>query len=105
MALVENKIKKITIIGANDGKRGKVKFDLFSPLKPKKVSSTWFPSLYESGFNKKGDKLLEFWGLSVGEPFNNFYSVRGQVAEDLIVNMLKGKGYFSLTSVGSILSL
>lgn len=93
MGLVENKIKKITILGSDDGTAGKVKFELFSPLRPKKISSTWFPQLYEDGFNKKGDKLLEFWGLSVGEPFNNFYSVRGQVAEDLVVNMLKAKGF------------
>ena len=91
--LVENKIKKITIIGSDNLKSGKVKFELFSPLKPKKISSTWFPQLYEDGFNKKGDKLLEFWGLSVGEQFNNFYSIRGQIAENLVVEAIKAKGY------------
>lgn len=94
MSLIKSKIKRIYINGANDLKVGTVTFEMFEQPKHKKVSSTWVPSLLGmNSFTEKGDKLLEFYGLAKGAEFDNYYSLRGSIAESIIVNALNKKGY------------
>lgn len=94
MKLKANKIKRIHIIGSNELKGGKVKIELFSELKPKKISSTNFPNLYGANtFQKRGDLLLDFWGLLEKDKFDTFYTLRGFIAERLIQQMLEKKNY------------
>ncbi len=89
------KIKSANIKSINiDGNKGIITFQLFQPLKPKKISSTWIPQLLGlSEFSKRGDKLLEFWGFAEKEPFDDVYTLRGEVAELLIVKALEAKGF------------
>lgn len=94
MTLKTKNIKRIHINGGDGADKGTISFELFEPLKHKKVSSTWVPQLLGvSEYNTVGDKLLEFYGLLKGDEFNNYYSLRGAIAERIIVNSLKKKGY------------
>ena len=69
-------------------------FEVFEPLRYKMVTSTWFPNLYgASTFNKKGDEVLRFYNLLEGDDFNDFYSIRGFIAERLVQNSIKAKNY------------
>lgn len=94
MKLKSKNVKRIHILATDGNEPSKVVFEVLQPLKKKKVTSTWFPELLgKSNFNTKGDKVLEFYGLAEGEPFNNYYSLRGFVAERIIQDALKSKGY------------
>lgn len=94
MKINKSKIKNIKIHGGDGRVDPHFTFVLFDDLRHKKLSSTNYPTLLEdTKFQKKGDKLLEYFRLIQGEPFNNFYSLRGYVAEKLIQDMLKSKGY------------
>ncbi len=94
MKLKTKNVKQIHINGSNDGTPADITFELFTPLNKKKMSSTWFPQLLgEGGFNPKGDKLLSFWGMTQAEPFDDYYTVRGEVAERELVKVLQKKGY------------
>jgi hypothetical protein len=90
MEIKSKNIKSINI----DGNKGTIQFEVFEPLKPKKISSTWIPQILGlSDFSPKGDKLLEFWGFVQGEPFDKIYEVRGEIAERLVVGALEKKGF------------
>lgn len=90
MSLKKSKIRKIDI----DANSGEIKFTLMNELKPKKVSSTWIPKLLGlNDFAPKGEELLNFWGLLEKKPFNDYYSLRGAVAEELLQKILESKGY------------
>jgi hypothetical protein len=92
--LKSRNIKRIHIIGQNGNEPSKVMFEIFEPLKKKKITSTWFPNLYgASDFNKKGDEVLKFYNFLEGDAFNNFYSLRGFIAERIIQDSIKKKGY------------
>ena len=94
MELRSGKIKRIWIDAKTGSGDGTYTLELFEPLRPKKVSSTWIPQLLgEGGFNPKGDKLLEFWGLIKKEDFNKYYELRGAIAEDLLQGILEAKGH------------
>lgn len=94
MKLKSKNIKRIHIIGQNGDEPSKVMFEVFEPLRKKKITSTWFPNLYgASDFNKKGDEALRFYNLLEGDEFNNFYSLRGYVAEKLVQDSIAKKGY------------
>lgn len=94
MKLKSKNIKRIHIIAQDGNNPSKVMFEVFEPLRYKKVTSTWFPNLYgASTFNKKGDEVLKFYNLLEGEEFNDFYSVRGFIAERLVQNSIKAKNY------------
>jgi len=87
-------MKRIHIVGDNGSEQAKVIFEVFEPLKKKKLTSTWFPTLYgASTFNKKGDEALRFYGLLEGDEFDNYYSLRGAIAERIVVKALQSKGY------------
>lgn len=89
-----SKIKDIDFEASNGPFDGGFKLYLDKPLERKKVSSTMFPRLYmDQKFSKKGDAVLEFYNLVNKEPFDNFYSLRGFVAEYIIQEMLKQKKY------------
>lgn len=93
MKISKKNIKRIHIDGGSD-MQGKIRFEIFAPLKQRKISSTWFPQLLGvGGFATKGDKLLDFYGLTEKETFQNFYTLRGAIAEDLLESILKAKGY------------
>ncbi len=94
MKLTSKNIKRIHINGSNDLSSGSIRFELFKPLGTRKVSSTWLPQLLGvGGFQTKGDKLLEFWGLLKGDTFDKYYELRGEIAERLLVDMLRAKQY------------
>lgn len=94
MKLKTKNIRRIHIIASDGSNPSRVIFEVLKPLEPKKLSSTWFPQLLDiDNYNPKGDKLLEFWGLAQGEPFDNYYSLRGEIAEVLVSNMLKKRNY------------
>lgn len=85
---------RIHIIGQNGDEPSKVLFEVFEPLKKKKLTSTWFPNLYgASNFNTKGDEVLRFYNLLEGDVFNPFYTLRGYVAEKIVQESIKKKGY------------
>lgn len=92
--LRRNKIKDMDFEGSNGPFDGSVKLYLDKPLERKKVSSTMFPKLYtDQKFSKKGDSVLEFFNLTNKEPFDDFYSLRGFVAEYIIQEVLRAKKY------------
>lgn len=92
--LDKRKIKDIVIIGSDGSGNSKVRFILNDMLLERKVTSTWYPQLLEdTRFNKRGDKLLEYYRLLKPEPFDNYYTLRGQIAEDYVRDMLVKKGY------------
>lgn len=95
MAKLKSKnIRRIHILAEDGTNPSRVRFEVFEPLKTKKVTSTWFPNLYgASTFNKKGDEALKFYNLLEGDEFNNFYTLRGAIAETIIQENLKKKGY------------
>lgn len=91
----KRKIKDIQIIadnGSNHG--GEIRLKLFNELTRKPLSSTWYPKLYsDQTFSKVGDTALEYFNLLNKKPFDNFYSLRGYIAEKIIQDMLRSKGY------------
>lgn len=93
MTIDKRKIQGIFIEaenGLNDG--GRIIFQLFTPPKPKTVSSTWYPKLFQDNkFSKRGDSVLEFYNIIKGDPFNNLYSLRGYIAEKIVQDMIKSK--------------
>lgn len=93
--LDKKKIKNITFEASNGSNgRGRVILSLFEPPKPKKISSTVFPKLYsDQKFSKKGDSVLEFFRLLKPDPFNNYYSLRGYIAEQFVKSLLERKKY------------
>jgi hypothetical protein len=91
----KRKIKDI-FVEASDGRngRGRIILKTFEPINPKKVSSTAFPKLYgDQKFSKKGDSVLEFFNITKGDPFNNYYSLRGYIAEQFVKSVLERKKY------------
>lgn len=60
------------------------------PKKIGKITSSKFPGLagYDK-FNTKGDELLKFLGLTIEEPFNDFYTYRGESGEIAVYDYLK----------------
>lgn len=89
-----NKIKDIDFEGSNGPFDGSAQLYLKIPLERKKVSSTMFPRLYmDQKFSKKGDSVLEFFNLIEKEPFDDFYSLRGFVAEYLVQEVLRAKKF------------
>ena len=90
MSFQKSKIRKIEI----DANKGVVNFTLMKELKLKKVTSTWIPKLLGlNPFSSKGEELLNFWGILEKKEFDNYYSLRGAVAEELLQKILEGKGY------------
>lgn len=86
----KSKIRRIEI----DNENGTVNFILMRELKPKKVTSTWIPKLLGlNTFATKGEELLNFWGLLEKKEFDNYYSLRGAIAEELLQKILESKGY------------
>ena len=68
-----------------------------SDYKNKKITATSFYGLIGGNkFKPKGDYLLSVLGL-LKEPFDEFYSKRGEVAEEVLNNWLKSKGYQTKT--------
>jgi hypothetical protein len=87
-------IKRIHIIATNGKEPTKVTFEVFQPLKKKKLTSTWFPELLGlSDFNTKGDKVLQFYNFMEKEDIDDYYKIRGLIAEALVVENLKKKNY------------
>lgn len=65
--------------------------------KNKKITATSFYGLLgENKFKPKGDYLLSALGL-LKEPFDPFYSKRGEIAEKVLNEWLKSKGYTTKT--------
>lgn len=92
--LKSRNIKRIHIVGSDGNEPTKVVFEVFQPLQKKKLTSTWFPELLGlSNFNMRGDKLLAFYGFTEKEEIEEYYKVRGAIAEALVLNMLNKKGY------------
>ena len=61
--------------------------------KNKKITATSFYGLLgENKFKPKGDYLLSVLGL-LKEPFDPFYSKRGEIAEKVLNEWLQAKGY------------
>ena len=90
MSFQKSKIRKIEI----DANKGVVNFTLMKELKLKKVTSTWIPKLLGlNDFASKGEELLNFWGLLEKKEFDNYYSLRGAIAEELLQKILESKGY------------
>lgn len=64
------------------------------PINKTKIYTGKFPTLIgENPFQKKGDCLLQMFGLVKPEPFNDYYKVRGQVGEMVVEEWLKYKDY------------
>ena len=95
MQLKARNIRRIHILASDGSNKGRFVFELFEPLKTRNLSSTWIPSFLDgfNPYNKKGDKLLEFFKLLEGPEFNPFYELRGAIAENEIVKILKLKGF------------
>ena len=94
MKLTSKNIKRIHINGSSNLSSGTIRFELFQPLGIRKVSSTWLPQLLGiGGFETKGDKLLEFWGLLKGDAFDKYYELRGEIAERLLVKAIEAKQF------------
>jgi hypothetical protein len=95
MTVIKKKIKDIFIEadnGINDG--GVIRIETFEPITSKTLSSTWYPKLFDSTkFTSRGDAVLQFFNLLKDKPFNDLYSLRGYVAEKIVQDMLKEKGY------------
>jgi len=90
MSFQKSKIIRIEI----DHENSTVNFTLMKELKLKKVTSTWIPKLLGlNPFSSKGEELLNFWGILEKKEFDNYYSLRGAVAEELLQKILEGKGY------------
>lgn len=65
--------------------------------KNKKITATSFYGLLgENKFKPKGDYLLSVLGL-LKEPFDPFYSKRGEIAEKVLNEWLQAKGYTTKT--------
>lgn len=92
--LIKKKIKDVIIYASDGSNPPRAKLVIEDILPPKKVTSTWYPQLYDdTRFNKRGDKLLEFYRLLESDPFDNYYTLRGYVAEKYISDFLKKKDY------------
>lgn len=59
-----------------------------------KIYTTRYPALIDrDSFNKKGDMLLQIWRILPKEPFNEFYTYRGAIAEEIVDRYLTKKNY------------
>lgn len=66
-------------------------------FKPKKITATSFYGLLGGNkFKPKGDFLLSILGL-YKEPFDPFYTKRGEIAEKWLNKYLQNKGYSTKT--------
>lgn len=76
-----------------------------------KIFSSRYPTLLGvNDFQKQGDAMLEMWKLIPKEPFDPFYTIRGEVAEIKVQELLESKGikykhYGSETSKQKIFDL
>ena len=62
-------------------------------IRETKIFSSKYPALIgASDFTKPGDAMLEMWGLVPKEPFDPFYTLRGEIAEQRVENAFKNNG-------------
>ena len=62
-------------------------------IRETKIFSSKYPALIgASDFTKPGDAMLEMWDLVPKEPFDPFYTLRGEIAEQRVEHAFKHNG-------------